>query len=257
MERAWSYWRLATMPGCRQCKSLSTIKAHIIPASFTHLARDGEKNLAQVSARGGPHTQSGIWDPAILCQACDSVLGRYDTYTIAFIRHQQGVAPKEYRPFNVDDANVSKLLRFAMAVIWRASLSDRHEFKHVDLGPYEEKFRQTLFDKAPLPTTFETLIFQYRSPIIPVHQFIRQPVVRKHKGARYYDFIAAGWNFIIKVGQAPLSLEMQPFALRENSTTFVSANIPFERTKDESALKYLVKLKRERKPQDRPPTPLP
>jgi hypothetical protein len=240
------------MPECRQCKSPSTIKAHIIPASFTHLARDGEKNLAQVSMRGGPQTQSGIWDPGILCQACDGVLGRYDAYTIAFIRHQQDVAPKEYRPFNVDDADVAKLLRFAMAVIWRASLSDRHEFKHVDLGPYEEKFRQTLFDEAPLPTAFETLIFRYQSATHPTHQFIRLPVVRKHNGARYYDFIAAGWNFIIKVGQAPLSFEMQHFALRENSTAFVSANMPFEGTKDESALKYLAKLTRERKLRDRP-----
>lgn len=245
------------MPICQQCKSAPTIKAHIIPKAFTHLARDGEKNLAQLSVRGGPSTQSGLWDSNILCQVCDGKLGIYDAYAIDFIRHQENVAPKEYSPFEVKDADVAKLLRFAMAVIWRASLSDRQEFKHVDLGPYGERFRQTLYDGAPVPQTFETVVFRYRSrrSTFPTHQIIRQPVVRKHKGARYYDFIAAGWNFITKAGQAPLSLEMQEFALREKSPAFFSANMPFEQTKDESVLKYLINLTRQRRPQDRPPPP--
>lgn len=240
------------MPVCRQCKSGSTIRAHIIPAAFGRIARDADKDLTQLSTSGGRPSKTGLWDNGILCHTCDNKLSVFDSYAVDFLRHHQNAAVQKDGSLIINDVNVMKLLRFGMAVLWRAALSDRREFIHVRLGPYEEQFRQTLFGSAPIPTAFEMLMLRYRSHKLPVHQVICQPVPRKWCGAVYYDFIVLGWKFITKVGRASLPPDMQRFVIQERSTSIFSGNIPFDQTEDFRVLKHLVDLKRQQKASYKP-----
>lgn len=240
------------MPVCRQCKSGPTIKAHIIPAAFIIEARGTDNDFAHVSSRGARPTKSGIWDPNILCHPCDNRLSVFDNYAVTLFRRLENEVPEQHAPFEVNGIEVAKLLRFSIAVLWRASISERPEVAHVRLGPYEELFRQILYGNVPVPPTLETLLFRYYNPTFPTHQISRQPVRRKYNGSYYYDFIVCGWNFITKVGRAPLSPEMQSFALQQSNTNIVSANFPFYGTKDYWALKQLVDLARQQKVQRKP-----
>jgi hypothetical protein len=103
---------------------------------------------------GKAFPQLGEYDPDILCETCDNLLGKNDEYAIEICRsfetHHVLVGNDIFEMRAVDCDRFSK---FVLSVLWRASISSRQSFTPVKLGPYESLVRDILFEAKNLSHT--------------------------------------------------------------------------------------------------------
>jgi hypothetical protein len=197
---------------CRQCGEEKTIRAHVLPRAIGLLARGQATDLNQIAEDSGRPSKTGPWDPDILCASHDGWLGAYDRYAVEFlVEHQHRDFGRVGTNFAIENVDTDKLVRFTMAVAWRASISRRTEFQFIRLGPYEERFRLALFDPKPLPAgLIEMVMIRYRSERMPLHQLIEMPFQRKMDGAHFFTFNIVGWCFLAKIGRGPMPRILHP-----------------------------------------------
>jgi hypothetical protein len=143
--------------------------------------------------------QHGVYDREILCAKCDGQLGHYDDYAIKVCR----TFDAKHREFDdgrflLPDINGDKLAKFALAVLWGASISTRLEFKRVDLGPYVDVAKEVLFGEKPLKdfTAYELMVLRFKSRHSGVIGF-----PARMTGARVtvWGFAAGGFRFMAKM----------------------------------------------------------
>jgi len=136
---------------CQLCKNeKKLIEAHIIPKwAFRYLYPDIPDAYKHplVMVKNGSETRRpiGPYDSNILCSECDGFLGSFDDYgksvfLDAKLEHYGNLA---YLVRNVD---FDKLRIFILSVAWRASLSNREEFKEISMGPYEDRIGKILLN---------------------------------------------------------------------------------------------------------------
>ena len=138
---------------CRWCQQRTTlIRAHIIPKAF-YVPIKGEADkvviLSPTERKFTRFTSSGIFDPRILCSACDRFLGRLDEYGHQIFksppsesdRITQGLLPG----YNLHCDDVQRAQRFLLSVLWRASVTTHDFFQTVSLGQkYEDMIRHLI-----------------------------------------------------------------------------------------------------------------
>src|SRR5882762_5982098 len=123
---------------CRglNCTSTELIEAHIIPKGFGRLIRDGEgPNIKLTTERvSEANPQLGDYDPAILCEKCDNVLGLNDEYALEVCRDFKANNEKSKNDlFEVKSVDCERFSKFVLSVLWRASISRRKTFAEVSL----------------------------------------------------------------------------------------------------------------------------
>ncbi|HTR78670.1 MAG TPA: hypothetical protein VMH39_11180 [Gemmatimonadaceae bacterium] len=191
---------------CRVCGDERTIRAHIVPAAFGRLASAGNgKPLKTIARDSRKVSNSGIWDATILCHACDRVLGGYDKYAIELWRSAL-TSPPDFKAEEFEiEADASRVVKFLMAILWRASVTTRPEFSTVRLGPYEPKFKRTIFgpDSAAPDAHPRVMISRYRSRHLPMHHMYSMPIYSTLGGANCYVFALGGCRIVVKVDKRP------------------------------------------------------
>jgi hypothetical protein len=229
---------------CRgwNCKSQELIRSHIVPKAFARLARGDEGHVINISPNRRPAIskyQLGSFDPAILCASCDGKLGRFDDYTAEFCerfmdRHQ----PFSELGFQIPNVDTDLLQKGLLAILWRSSISNRPECKHVALGPYEERIRDILFDgsKVGVLSGFATVIQRYVVPSNTDPTFYFYPYRSKFDGLNVYILGLAGLRFLIKLDARPFSRVLEDFILGL-SPTVVGTNIDFDETGEGRAMR--------------------
>jgi len=164
------------------CTSANLIRAHIVPRGFAKHVKRNSDHVVDVTSSGGKRAaaQHGEFDEEILCERCDGKLGLLDNYALTVCRNFQN----EHRNLNdmifeMPTVSGEQFAKFALAVLWRASISKRSPFKEIDLGSrYEELARDVLFGGRPLAALrqFQVLVQRYTSPHIDVEGFYTLPV---------------------------------------------------------------------------------
>ncbi|MEI6714360.1 MAG: hypothetical protein WCO60_11455 [Verrucomicrobiota bacterium] len=137
------------MNSCRLClQNRKFIKAHSIPEAFFRELREEEQSPRLVSGQTGFFAKDipiGVYDQQMLCQQCELKFNNIDDYGIKCLLRE---FDKHFVPmldggrlagFESTEANPDpeRLLRFFVAVLWRASKSAQPFYKQVDLGPHE------------------------------------------------------------------------------------------------------------------------
>jgi hypothetical protein len=202
-------------PGCDEAE---LCRAHIVPAGFARtLSAPGGRNRAIRStgskAAKQPH---GEFDNAILCRRCDALLGRYDDYAVRFCASlpiTRGAATGEiYRraPF---DGNL--FTRAMLAILWRASLSDRDQFKDVSLGPYHDPIGAILFDDAPLTDCPELalVLYRYASDDHDARKFVFMPLRIRSGALNAFTIGLGGFLVWAKVDKRPVDSLLAPYVV--------------------------------------------
>lgn len=153
---------------CRghQCITSALIKAHIIPRGFARYIKstDSPHNILILEDNVRP-TQHGVFDPALLCQRCDGVLGKLDHYGVEVCRR----FPGEHKVvdhgdmFEMENVDGDKFAKFILSVLWRASVTTRPEFRRVSLGPYDALACEVIFGAKSLSAipAYELLVGRY------------------------------------------------------------------------------------------------
>lgn len=226
------------------CTSTKLINAHIIAKGFGRLLRGSGQNVRITPANMGTAKQQlGEFDSDILCADCDGVLGRLDDYAIELCQKFERLHIKSQpEVFELPQSDRELFGKFALSVLWRASISRRPSVADVNLGPYELKIRDAIFTSQSIDDLPEAEIILQRYTVLgnvdPAGQYF-YPTRFKMAGLNFYNFAVGGFRIRTKVDSRPLPNEWRPFSL--SSGRFLGTFILLEET---SEFEQMIKLMR-------------
>ncbi len=204
------------------CTSTDLIRAHIMPRGIAkHVKRSGD-HVVEVTKRGAVRAaaQHGEFDDQILCETCDGKLGIFDNYALTACRNFQGRHRNlQNLIFEMPNVSGDQFAKFALACVWRASISKRSSLKEIALGPYEELARDVLFGAQPLTALkqFQVLVQRYTSPHMDVEGFYTLPVRSPFGALNAYGFAVAGFRITAKIDNRPFEKKFDPFVINDKS----------------------------------------
>ena len=128
---------------CVLCGSEGTlVDCHIYPRAFAKRMGHDNDPPRQLSSDPSEHSKrmrTGWYDPALVCQACESRFSEWDDYGIRFNRSEPELRYPEGRPYAIAswrDVDCRRLKLFALSTLWRAHATTLEAFRHVRLGPH-------------------------------------------------------------------------------------------------------------------------
>ncbi|MEA3052668.1 MAG: hypothetical protein QOG72_1571 [Sphingomonadales bacterium] len=202
-------------PGCTET---SLCHAHIIPAGFARTLSDlGGHNKAIRSTGAKPAKQPhGEFDAGILCPRCDGKLGAYDEYAIRFCdslsmtRSTATGGIFRHAPFDGP-----QFARAILAILWRASVSERDQFRDINLGPYRERAAAILFEEKPLSSfpEFEVVLHRYASDDHDARKFVFMPLRIRSGALNAFTIGLGGFLVWAKVDQRPIHRLLAEFVI--------------------------------------------
>lgn len=194
---------------CLQDKKL--IKAHIIPQFlFTEDSRlISEDNDYPLRRPNGPY------DPNILCSNCDNgIIGKnLENYAREILIDRKGVIsqtfndPKSTRRATLyklqDKDNYSKIVRFFISVLWRASISSLSDFDDFSLGPHEDVARRAICESDfDFSNVFSVALCAFNNFEKPIHVFPSKFI--RMEGINVYSIVMGHFKGFFKVDQRRL-----------------------------------------------------
>jgi hypothetical protein len=231
------------------------INAHIVPSGFARDTMDGFPHNLKISPTKVHPTQHGVYDPAILCGTCDGLLGKLDDYALDVCRR----FPKEHvdlgdGTFEMANIDGSTFAKFVLAVLWRASITNRPEFRNVTLGPYEAEACEIIFGAKPLSATanYELLVGRYKQ----VGKFNTErnytaPARWKIAGLNGWGFALHGFRIMAKIDRRSLPIDVRP-AIVNGNTKLIGAFVSYETTTEGRAVLDMARAHRSRSQQKSP-----
>ncbi|PCI01513.1 MAG: hypothetical protein COB76_01200 [Alphaproteobacteria bacterium] len=197
---------------CNYChQECKLIQAHIIPKGFLKGSESNsikDKGFLEVSTEihYTKNRPIGPYDQNILCATCDNIIGDYDGYAKTLLIDEISKYKDGRKPcyiFPSVQVDYTKLKKFFISLIWRASISKRDEYARVTLGPYEDIALKCLKDDIDLrDDIFSVLIFK-DAPNIK-YQDVISFTASKLAGKRAYKIHFSGYQITI----VPKSIDM-------------------------------------------------
>lgn len=194
---------------CLVCGASPTIKSHLIPRVMAVEVQVGNVHAFVLPSRPGyRESQSGLWDPSILCGDCDSYIGHFEGCTakaLASIR-SAGVGAQAFALVSAEQAP-DVTLRFYAALLWKYAVT-RPDLGQIDLGPYKSVLQRVAFEDAPIPDFFDVFLMRLRRSRDDSGVFAyRAPKPDRKAGINMYRVLVGGVLAIVKVDRRPWSNE--------------------------------------------------
>ncbi len=230
------------------CDSTDLIKAHVFPRGFARDMMTGTHNV-QVSITKARLTQHGPYDQGILCATCDGIIGEYDDYANSICRIFPLAHIERDGTFETKNVDGNKFARFALAVLWRASVSTRKEFQEVKLGNFEEEAQKVIFGVIPLSAmpSYQLMIARYNeSKKLDVDKLYTCPARLETAGRNGWYFALSGFRFVAKLDERPFE-GIPPEAIVNGNDRLFGAFIDYEGTSEHQATVNMVQAHVQRK----------
>ena len=132
----------------------------------------------------------GIYDDTIVTEEGERVFSDWDNYASDLLLKGKTV----FEPiinngitlaFQITDYDYKKLKLFFLSVLWRASVTNQHFFRNVNLGPYQTKVREALLTKDPKDTDWLAVcIAKWSDSTYAVGMM--DPYSTRYDGIKYY-----------------------------------------------------------------------
>lgn len=189
---------------CRLClEEAKLCRSHIIPEFlYAELYDENHRFIEVASVTEGVVRQGQLgYREKLLCDSCEATLSRWE-------RHARRLFVDELPPFAEKSARLREHKRadylptklFFLSILWRASVSSLSIFKHVSLGPHEERIRQMLMQADPGG------MLDYPVSLFALHMmgnhfknFMVEPTYMRVDGRRCYRIVVRGFVVIIYV----------------------------------------------------------
>ena len=157
--------------GCQLCgQHKKLIEAHIIPRSWHATLRLPNGPVLKLHKDLSVYpkaSQTGEYDPQLLCGCCDNKFSPWEDYTgnILFQELKPEMiqsGPTGQRWYTIPEYDYAAIKLCLLSILWRMSLSKRASFAEVQLGRFESQFKDMILRKDPGdPATFPTFIWRY------------------------------------------------------------------------------------------------
>lgn len=232
---------------CRLCSNDGRLVAsHIVPKSFFQIDPNSLPSLISNTEGSFPKkAPSGVYD-YILCDSCERSFSDYDSHAAKILIHdiKRYVSfrfESEVLAYTVPHADYRLMKLFAIATLWRASVSTHNFYRRVALGPFEAVAREMLIAREPGDAeTFSTWWSIFKMDWTPG---IMDPFREKWSGVTAYRFYLGRVLAYIKVDQRPTPDHFAEFNLRPGRPLTLIAR-RFETSKDLKAMKAVALSRR-------------
>lgn len=202
------------------------MRAHVIPEAFFRPLRHGADVPFLVTGAVGEFPKRspiGVYDRTILCTSCEAKFSSVDDLGISVLLSRFGETFRVVRQgpvteaFQTTSVDQRQLLRFLVAVLWRASVSTHRFYKHVTLGPLESLARATIEQPdAPVPPVFAAVLARWVTDIQnrSVAKCLMSPFrERWGMGINAYRLYLGEIVVFIKVDQQPFPEPLRQYEL--------------------------------------------
>jgi hypothetical protein len=190
---------------CQECGKGPTCDAHIVARGFARLIADTNNHVLEISQTGAKKAkrQHGFFDGNILCAECDREIGKLDDLAISYCRDfvlPQNITP--YQPLFLPKFDTAKMCRFAISVVWRASISSIPQFNDIKLGPYEDVARDLIFGRIQIQSCKELhlQVNVLTSPFLDMKSHIGLPIQVRNECGPYVIFSAGSLQWLVRFG---------------------------------------------------------
>jgi hypothetical protein len=239
---------------CRLCgRPEKLVKAHIIPEAFFRPLRQEGKPPLLVSGTQGQFPKRapiGIYDETILCEACEARFAQLDHYGVEILQIRLN---ELFRPvlhlgetvaYQAEGIDQKRLLRFLIATLWRASVSDHSYYKRVTLGPYEDLAKQVvLATDDGVPKIFGAVLSRWddKDPQGLHAKGLMDPFRERWNGVNAYRFYFGHVVAYIKVSNQGFTDPLRSISLLSQPlVTMIPRN--FKASSDFAAMLHTAKL---------------
>lgn len=161
-----------TSPGCRVCGDPKTIRAHLIPQAFVKEIyfnpKSDEKHMLVHPDGAFKHkSNTGKFDPRLLCGPCDGRLGAYENSAFRLLKrlrqvkigkkvgNESTIRPGTYE-FRIQQEN--EFVRFACGILWKYAALPDQDPSRIKIGNYPDKFQKICFEDADIPDDIDVFI---------------------------------------------------------------------------------------------------
>lgn len=197
---------------CKRCgEERKLVKAHIVPRSFYMDLRAGDEYLNVVPANPTERiaiSRIGDYDQSILCHECDQFLGVFDDYGKSVLLDGENEQTEISNAgvvagWEISKFNASKLEKFVLSVLWRASITNRPFFQRVSLGPYETELQNHIWSEENHNPVFGCVVakFTRSTKAVDAEKTMLTPHRFRYEGINYYSLYMGGYVFWIRVDQ--------------------------------------------------------
>jgi hypothetical protein len=200
------------------CSSTDLIKAHLTPRSIgRHAQRERDPNLLVSPTRYTKALPLGLYDPNVLCEACD---GLNDDPAFEFLKAsssspQNIVTDGINAYFEMEGVDCDLLCGFVLSILWRYSISTLPDASEVRLGPYQDRAREVLWGVKPLASLheFQVVCQRYTKGFIDTEYMYSSPVDMRGPDFNSYGFSMLGFHFLAKVDRRPFPSIYAPYVM--------------------------------------------
>ena len=203
------------------------IKSHIIPKSFYFFDKNNHKPGALIKLNGDDTKISrspvGEYDDKIVTAKGEAFFSSGDTYALdCLVRREQGgylyQDGSEPLCIEIADFDYNKLKMFFLSLLWRAGVTKRPLFRHVNLGTHESIIEQMILSNDPgEPDDYSVILATYKDT--PPHGFpMLEPTKIRDIDTQvvYYRFSLGHFVAFIKVDKRPYDAGWQDFVISPN-----------------------------------------
>lgn len=196
---------------CQNCGASDTIKAHLIPEAFVMEVKveRGEQLLIVHEGQARPKvSNTGNYDPSLLCAACDGILGRWEGYAYTLFKRLRGVRAELGSFAAMGHIDGDQILRFAAGIAWKFTATQKH-FGKIDIGPYSSLLKEVAFENAPIPSSVDVAVVRLVELDGDVYYY-REPVPARHGGINSVRFSVGSFVIYLKTDKRPNDRTMPP-----------------------------------------------
>lgn len=159
----------------------------------------------------------------LLCVDCESYINRYERHARRLFVDElpQRESPKSLK-VRIENLDYGLLKLFLLSVLWRASVSSLSMFKHVELGPHEEKIRTMLkSDNPATPGNYPCVIIPLMFKGQHLKGYMVEPTHARIEGHKCYRFVFGGFVFMIYVSSHGVPPKIKKLILTDSLPLFL------------------------------------
>lgn len=205
------------------------MQSHIIP-EFLYKPMYDEKHRFMIlnpdPNKPIRHGQKGLRE-TLLCHECEQRLSVYERYFSRLLFggiEFSGTRNAQVQQISGLDYKLTRL--FHLSILWRMGVSSLKMFRHVDLGPHEEKLRQMILADDPgKADEFGFLTYLVLIDGKPHFDMLLQPSPGRVEGMTVYRAVISGLFYLFFVDSRPIPKHLkQGLFTEEGRWTIMNAD---------------------------------